>query len=64
MLSLKDKVAIITGAGSGFGEAIAKQFAQQGATVAILDLNLHAAERVANEIGGKAIAIQVDVGDF
>lgn len=64
MLSLKDKVAIITGAGSGFGEAIAKQFSQQGATVAILDLNLPAAERVASEIGGKAMAVQVDVGDF
>ena len=64
MLNLKDKVAIVTGAGSGFGEAIAKQFAKQGAKVAILDLNLQSAERVAREIGDSAIAIQVDVGDF
>lgn len=64
MSGLQDKVAIVTGAGSGFGEAIAKQFAQQGATIAVLDLNLAQAERVAKEIGGNSIAVQVDVGDF
>ena len=64
MSGLQDKVAIVTGAGSGFGEAIAKQFAQQGATIAVLDFNLEQAERVAKEIGGNSIAVQVDVGDF
>ena len=64
MSGLQDKVAIVTGAGSGFGEAIAKQFAQQGAKIAVLDLNLEQAERVAKEIGGNSIAVQVDVGDF
>lgn len=62
MLSLKNKIAVVTGAGSGFGEAIAKIFSQQGAQVAVLDINLDTAKRVAAEIGAQAIAIQVDVG--
>lgn len=64
MSRLNNKVAIVTGGGSGFGEGIAKLYAQEGAKVAILDLNLDAALRVAAEIGSQAIAIQVDVGDF
>lgn len=64
MLRLNNKIAIVTGGGSGFGEGIAKVYAQEGAKVAILDLNLDAAKRVAAEIGSQAIAIQVDVGDF
>ena len=51
-MRLKDKIAIVTGAGSGFGEGIAKRFAQEGAKVAVLDLRADAAERVAREIGG------------
>ncbi|UPG73877.1 glucose 1-dehydrogenase [Roseomonas gilardii subsp. gilardii] len=62
-MRLKDKVAIVTGAGSGFGEGIAKRFAQEGAKVAVLDLRGEAAERVAREIGGDAIAVTADVGD-
>ncbi|PZR14791.1 MAG: short chain dehydrogenase [Azospirillum brasilense] len=62
-MRLKDKVAIVTGAGSGFGEGIAKRFAQEGAKVAVLDLRADAAERVAREIGGDAIAVTADVGD-
>ncbi len=64
MSRLNNKVAIVTGGGSGFGEGIAKLYAQEGAKVAILDLNLNAAERVAKEIGNDAIAVQVDVGNF
>lgn len=64
MSRLNNKIAIVTGGGSGFGEGIAKLYAQQGAKVAILDLNFEAAQRVASEIGGDAIAIQVDVGNF
>lgn len=62
-MRLKGKIAIVTGAGSGFGEGIAKRFAQEGAKVAVLDLRADAAERVAREIGGDAIAVTADVGD-
>jgi 3-oxoacyl-[acyl-carrier protein] reductase len=63
-MRLKEKVAIVTGAGSGFGEAIAKLFAQQGASVAVADIRKDAAERVASEIasnGGQALALSTDV---
>ena len=60
---IKDKVAIVTGGGGGFGEGIARRYAAEGARVAVLDLRGEAAERVAREIGGGAIAIAADVGD-
>lgn len=61
-MRLKDKIAIVTGAGSGFGEGIAKRFAEEGAKVAVVDLRGDAAERVAKAIGHGAIAITADVG--
>ncbi len=61
MARLKDKVAIITGAASGFGEAMAKRFAEDGAKVVVADLNAKGAERVAGEIGKAAIWVQTDV---
>lgn len=64
MFQLTDKTAIITGAGSGIGRAIAGLFAKQGALVFIFDLDENLAEQVINEIktaGGKAEKLIVDV---
>jgi 3-oxoacyl-[acyl-carrier protein] reductase len=61
MNRLKDKVAVITGAASGFGEGMAKRFAEEGARVVVSDINAKGAERVAGEIGKAAIWTQTDV---
>lgn len=61
-MRLKDKVAIVTGAAAGFGEAIARRFAAEGARVALVDLRGDEAARVAAEIGGGAMAVAADVG--
>ncbi|PSJ51708.1 SDR family oxidoreductase [Kumtagia ephedrae] len=58
---LKDKVAIVTGAASGFGEGMARRFAEEGAKVVVADLNAKGAARVAEEIGKQAIAVTTDV---
>jgi 3-oxoacyl-[acyl-carrier protein] reductase len=58
---LKGKVAIVTGAASGFGEGMAKRFAEEGAKVVVADLNGPGAERVAGEIGQAAVACKADV---
>ena len=60
-MRLKDKIAIVTGAGSGMGEAIAQTYAREGARVAVLDINEQAANEVAAAIGGNAVAIGCDV---
>ncbi|AXY26208.1 short-chain dehydrogenase [Suicoccus acidiformans] len=63
-MQLKDKVAIITGAGSGFGKATSELFAEEGAKVVVVDYNLESAEKTVKEIqdaGGEAIAVQGDV---
>ncbi|MEM6499771.1 MAG: SDR family NAD(P)-dependent oxidoreductase, partial [Pseudomonadota bacterium] len=60
-MRLDGKTAIVTGAGSGFGEGMAKRFAEEGANVVVADLNGDAAERVAEEIGARAVALEVDV---
>ena len=61
-MRLQGKIAIVTGAGGGFGEGIAKRFAMEGAKVAVLDIRGEAAGRVASEIGREAIALTADVG--
>lgn len=61
MGQLDGKVAIVTGAGSGFGEGIAKLFAKEGAQVVIADLHKKSADRVASEIGSVALSLQTDV---
>lgn len=61
MARLENKVAIITGAASGFGEGMAKRFAEEGAKVVVADLNVKGAERVAREIGDAAVSVQTDV---
>jgi 3-hydroxybutyrate dehydrogenase len=65
-MKLKNKSALITGAGSGIGRAIAQEFAHEGAKVAITDIDLEAANKAAGEIqsdGGIAIAVEMDVTD-
>lgn len=62
-MRLKGKISIVTGAGGGFGEGIARVFAQEGAKVVAVDVRGDAAERVAREIGNGAIAMTADVGD-
>ena len=64
MNKLQDRVAIVTGAGGGFGEGIARHFAELGAKVVVADLRDDAARSVAAAIeaaGGAALALHVDV---
>lgn len=63
-MRLREKVAIVTGAGSGFGEGIALRFAEEGAAVVANDVDGAAVERVAAAIrraGGRAVAVRGDV---
>lgn len=63
-MRLENKVAIVTGAASGFGEGIAQRFAQEGCAVIAADINDEASEAVAtaiNDGGGRALAIHCDV---
>jgi len=58
-MDIKGEAALVTGGGSGLGEGTARALAHAGAKVAVIDVNLAAAQRVAGEIGGLAIACDV-----
>ena len=60
-MRLKDKTAIVTGAGSGFGKGIAMRFAKEGARVGVIDINAEAAREVASQIDNSAFAMEADV---
>ncbi|RHB49275.1 SDR family oxidoreductase [Exiguobacterium sp. AM39-5BH] len=60
-MRLSGKVAIVTGAASGMGKAIAELYAKEGARVVVSDMNLDGAQAVVEGISGEAFAIQTDV---
>ncbi len=65
-MRFQDKVAVVTGAAQGIGEAYAKALAAEGAAVVVADLNEDSGERVAKEIeaaGGRAMFVRTDVSD-
>lgn len=68
MMTLKNKVALVTGSARGIGKAIAETLANRGANVVITDLNIDQATATAEEIGSnlgvETLALQVDVSDF
>ena len=62
-MRLKDKVAIVTGAGSGFGAGIARRFSEEGATVLVADVNDAAGEKIAREVEGRFVHADVTRSD-
>lgn len=63
MGQLKDKVGLITGAAGGIGSQTARHFVAEGARVLVADLDLEAAQQVADELGEAATAVQFDAAD-
>ena len=66
-MQVKNKIVIITGAGSGIGKATAMHYAHHGAKVVVSDINLESAKKVADEIvtnGGQSLPIKTDVTNF
>jgi NADP-dependent 3-hydroxy acid dehydrogenase YdfG len=59
MFRLDNKIAFVTGAGSGIGEAIARTFAQAGARVLVADRDAEAGQRIADEVDGTFFALDV-----
>lgn len=66
-MNVKNKVVIVTGAGSGIGKATANHFAKNGAKVVVSDINFESAQKVADEIvtnGAKSLPIKANVAKF
>jgi NAD(P)-dependent dehydrogenase (short-subunit alcohol dehydrogenase family) len=63
MFSLAGRTAMVTGAATGIGEAIAIRLAEAGATVAVIDLNLAGAERAAASLPNRSFAVEADVAN-
>ena len=62
-MRLEDRVAIVTGGGSGIGEAICRRFDEEGAKVVVLDIRADAAKLTAGLLEGEAVPLEVDVTD-
>ncbi|CAM5784518.1 SDR family NAD(P)-dependent oxidoreductase [Ottowia pentelensis] len=62
-MKIQGQAALVTGGGSGLGEATARELARLGAKVAVIDLNLDNAKKVAADIGGLAVQADVSSGD-
>ena len=62
-MKLRDKVAVVTGGAQGIGEAIVRAYAGEGAHVVVADMAAAKAEALARELGGKAMAVGLDVRD-
>ncbi len=61
MFDLTGQTAIVTGAATGIGEAIARRLARAGATIAVADLNAEGARAVAASIGGESFGVGIDI---
>lgn len=62
-LELRNKVALITGAASGFGSAIARALVEEGCAVCLADINLSAVEQTKVSLGKATHAVEMDVGN-
>lgn len=62
-MQLQNKTALITGGGRGIGLAFARRYVDEGARVAIADIDVDRAQAAAETIGSQAIAVQMDVAD-
>ena len=62
-MKLKDKVAVVTGGAQGIGEAMVRAFAAEGAHVVVADMAVDKAQALARDLGGKALAVRLDVRD-
>ncbi|MBN9134799.1 3-hydroxyacyl-CoA dehydrogenase [Phyllobacterium sp.] len=62
-MNVQGQTAIVTGGGSGLGAATARALADKGAKVALFDINIDAAQKVADDIGGLAVACNVSSAD-
>ena len=60
-MKLKDRVAIVTGGAQGIGKAIAEKLSEEGASVAIADINEEGARSCAESLGGDGLRIRADI---